>query len=414
MTAACQALFGALLAILAQGVPENERDLYALGRALAEEGRIEEAKEAYQKAKESSPASPWPHYGLAEILWKENRPNKAIEVVNRAIELARDDPAGLPTFLLFRSVILYSRGHLREAKADLLAVLEKSGPNADAHYQLALIYLKEGNFKETMAQGMAMVRTGERLDEAHYLIGQALFKKGKLPDAKKVLQKAIELNPGSVEAHHTLAQVLVRLGEREEAEREMEIYSALQRIREDVDRLLGSSPLEMDMSSWRQLSVLYGELGRFEDAKVYAEKVLRAEPEDREGLFILGHIQAELEDISGAMQVFRKCIKLHPDYYPPYNNLALILATVESVRDPGEAVRLAEKAKDLGSPLVGTLAEAYFSRGEVEEASRLLEAAIEEGHEMASIYREQLERIRKSGSARRPQVPEKTQDAIGK
>ncbi len=88
-------------------------------------------------------------------------------------------------------------------------------------------------------------------------------------------------------------------------------------------------------------------------------------------------------DYPDAVSHLREASRSQPEWPLPLINLAWILATCpdESVRQPGEAVRLAETARDmLGSPsatVLDALAAAYASDGRFEEAVKAAEASIE-------------------------------------
>lgn len=398
-----------LLAILGQEGPQTAMEHYSLGQSQAMEGKFEEAKGSYARATELDPTSPWPHYGRAEILWKEGRPNKAIEVVSRAIELGEQDLGGLRLYHLLRGTIQFELGLLDKAEADLKTVMASDATVPRAHDLLAQIYLLKNEYDKAMKEGFALVSLEKDVDDGYYLIGKALFKKGKLEGARKVLRKSTDLNPRHVKARYTLAQVLMRLGRKDEAQKELELHNRLQAVQEQLEHALDQGPYGKCVHCWRVLSIAYGELGRFDEALFYARKVLKARADEPEALFVLGYCQSELGDYGGAIKTYSKSIGVMPEYVPPYNNLAWLLATVEEVRDPDEAVRLAEKTVELGGALPQVLAEAYFSRGDGEKALTVLQDAIDKDHPESSRYQKRIQRFRESGggsgAGRPPAVP---------
>lgn len=405
MTLFWQGVLLAALMVQTQGAPETVGKLYDLARSQAYEGKLEEAAKTYARVIELNSSFPRAHYGLAQVFWRQGKPDEALKAVSSAIDLSRPAEPDSHEFRIFRARILFSMSRLEEAAAELEGVLALEPGIAVARHLLGRVYMQQGRYDDASEEGMALVRSGERVADGYYLIGKALFKKESYEGAERTLRKAIALRPGHPASHYTLSQVLMRLGRREEARKEIEIHEALQKIEEEIDKLTRGGFEGTTTETWQRLSELYGMLGDFVNARHFAERVLAKTPGDPKALTVLGYVLSKQGDHPAAIETLRKAIKAGPDYALAYNNLAWILATVEGSKDPDEAVRLAEKAIELGSTRKGTLAEAYFSRGEVEKACRILEAAIEEGHPEASGYREQIKRYRESDAARPPRPP---------
>jgi len=96
--------------------------------------------------------------------------------------------------------------------------------------------------------------------------------------------------------------------------------------------------------------------------------------------------------------VYERVIALDPYRAVALNNLAWLLATTstEGLRDPERAVHLARRAVTLErSPgFLDTLAEAYFAKGQVEEAIQTIEEALSAATENRGYYEKQLRRFR--------------------
>ncbi|MCZ6691720.1 MAG: tetratricopeptide repeat protein [Planctomycetota bacterium] len=381
--------------------PEKWTDL---GRRHLSEGRLDSALEAYEKAAALNPLSSWPHYELAKVHWKSGKARKALDEMAVAIDLTRFDGSGLLTFRLYRAEILVWLGRLDEAESEIKFVLDRDGTNVKAHYEMARLYLKQGRDDEAMDEALAVIKSGTRMDDGSYLVGKILLNKEMYPEASSALRRTLSMNPAHAEARYALAQALKRMGKTEEAAKEMETHQSFQRKRDEVDKLQRSNHEPLCLHCSGILSRLYMELGQFKNARLHAERVLKEKPDDSKSLCRLGYILSEMGDHEGAIRRYRRAMEVQADYAVAYNNLAWLLATVKEFQDPDEAIRLAEKAKDLGSDRPGTLAEARFCNGEVEEACRTLETAIRKGHPEAARYREQLKRFRE----KRPsgEVPE--------
>jgi len=96
--------------------------------------------------------------------------------------------------------------------------------------------------------------------------------------------------------------------------------------------------------------------------------------------------------------VYERVIALDPYRAVALNNLAWLLATTpeEGLRDPERAVNLARRAVTLErSPgFLDTLAEAYFAKGQGEEAIQTIEEALSVATENRGYYEKQLRRFR--------------------
>jgi tetratricopeptide (TPR) repeat protein len=96
----------------------------------------------------------------------------------------------------------------------------------------------------------------------------------------------------------------------------------------------------------------------------------------------LAQILKEQGRVPEAASQQRRALELKPDFVPSLNDLAWILATAkdEQVRDPSEALRLAEKACELTSSrdynCLDTLAAAYARANQFEKAVETAQKAI--------------------------------------
>jgi spermidine synthase len=110
---------------------------------------------------------------------------------------------------------------------------------------------------------------------------------------------------------------------------------------------------------------------------------------------------AALGDYPRALDAHRRAVELAPKEPKPANNFAWILATcpTASLRDPAEAVRLAERAcaqsNFLDPSLIDTLAAAYAAAGRYDDAVRTADQAIE-----LAVQQHQAELVRSISTRR--------------
>jgi tetratricopeptide (TPR) repeat protein len=113
-----------------------------------------------------------------------------------------------------------------------------------------------------------------------------------------------------------------------------------------------------------------------------------------EGLAMLYH---ETGRIMQAVESYERILELSPDHHMSLNNLAWILATSEeeAIRDPSRALLLAERAvaQKRTAVYLDTLAEAYYANGEIQEAVKVIQEAIDVAKENRQYYEGQLQKF---------------------
>jgi Tfp pilus assembly protein PilF len=148
---------------------------------------------------------------------------------------------------------------------------------------------------------------------------------------------------------------------------------------------------------------------QFDDAMVYLHKTMEIKPDNPRVHYYMGALFQTQLKFKEAIQAYEKTLQLDPDFTAAMNNLAWLLATTpdDEIRNPVEAVRLAEKGckltsfKDLN--MLDTLAAAFASVNQfkeaIEMAQKALDLAIAEGQKnKAGQIAERLQLYRASKS----------------
>lgn len=164
---------------------EFRGELYvSLGAELARKGRIEEAREFYNKVLEVDPGN-------------------AAAINNRAIALARS-------------------GDIKQAVEALQDLTNKYPDYADAHNNLAVLMLQTGNntgAAKYAGRATILVPTAAR---AWDTLGAAQFGLGKYKEAEFALNRSLELRPDYWSAHLHRGLLRVELGEFDGARQDLE------------------------------------------------------------------------------------------------------------------------------------------------------------------------------------------------
>ena len=147
--------------------------------------------------------------------------------------------------------------------------------------------------------------------------------------------------------------------------------------------------------------VNFGEIGRRLNHSFF-EKILLREIEKNPGnpeLYrALGSSYYKWKKYSSAIEFYTRALAMAPNDAETLNNLAWLYATCEdkSLRDPGQALNLAERAAaiDPRAHILDTLAESYYINGRIEDATRTAREALDLSRENRSYYMGQLEKFR--------------------
>lgn len=198
--------------------------------------------------------------------------------------------------------------------------------------------------------------------------GVALMDAGRLDEAIEQNRIAVRLSPGTAESHFNLGEALQRSGDPLGAATAFRNAATIEPNDPEIPAELGNS---------------LAALGQFEAAAEQFRRSLALRPNDVGVINNLGACMVQLGRTREAIAAFRRALSIAPDQVGTSGNLAWILATCEdhSLRDPAEAVKLAERACELtayqDANLMDTLATAYAEAGRFDDAARTARAALE-------------------------------------
>ncbi|MGD0017604.1 MAG: tetratricopeptide repeat protein, partial [Verrucomicrobiia bacterium] len=191
---------------------------------------------------------------------------------------------------------------------------------------------------------------------------------GKLAEAIAEYQVALQIEPDYIDAHYNLGNILYQLDKLPEA---VEQFKQALRIKPDY------AEAHINLGS-----ALFG-LGRVMEAIGQYEQALRIKPDSAEAHYNLGVALASQGRIAEAIAQYRETLRLEPDLPTALNRLAWILATQgdANLRNPGEAVRLAERLHaitgDQQADTFDVLAAAYAGAGRFNDAVQAAQKALD-------------------------------------
>jgi tetratricopeptide (TPR) repeat protein len=215
----------------------------------------------------------------------------------------------------------------------LESLIRREPSRAALRDDIAVLYMELNRPAQAVPHFEAAARLKPGVASAHFNYGTALAAAGRPQDAVAQYQHALELRPEYAIAHNNLGTALLQLG-------------------------------------------------RAEDALASFREAARVDPGLDEAHLNAGLVARALGDSSEAASRFRRALELNPEWVLPMANLALVLAAAPdlSVRDPAEAVRLAERAAKLtarrDANTLDVLAVAYGAAGDFDRAMAAADEAL--------------------------------------
>ena len=256
-----------------------------------------------------------------------------------------------------------------------------------AHNGLGMALGRGGDFEAAAAEFRRALELERDYPMSQRNLGRALLSLGRLEEAGRELRRAAATSPPNADVQYDLGCVAHGLGQPDSAAAHFQ-------------RALALDPQRADAAL--QLGIVHGERGRIAECTAWMRRAVQlapAHPGARLGLAmaLLKSGGADREAIAN----LRATLALKPDWLGPLQTLAWLLAThpQAALRDPGEAVLLAERLVELTGGREGrafdTRAAARAAAGrfaeaqaDAERAIRLAEAAGDDS--LASRVRERL------------------------
>jgi len=266
---------------------------------------------------------------------------------------------------------------------------------SDRHYaRAAQENIIAGDFDRAEAACRKALELNPRSAEALCNLGIVLAEKGILDEAQARLTKAVQSEPGSLNSRLTLAGLLSRRHRLQEG-----LVHYREALRIDPELFDAHLPAGVNLL----------DLGKPAEATGHLAAAVRLRPDDAAAQYYLGLALQRQDKLEEAAAYYTNALAEKPDFVPALLGLAAIRATAQQpgLRNPAEAVRLAERACALGpsqdAESLATLAAAYAAAGRYAAARRAIQLARQAGNEpSARAIQQLLERYDEQSRPSRP------------
>ncbi len=283
-----------LLLLLQSSRPACGEVLASLARVRASQENVDAAEQLFLRAIALSPDDPHMYFYFAQFSFDQGEYRRAYDLIDKALILKSEYPGAL----ILKGQMLALRGEPVAARKTLEEACRLAHNNAEAHFQLGILFDSSKLNREAVEQfrisvalrpldpraydylGLNLEALGETQEATtiykkglvvnkgplfdyflDYNYGRFLLKERKLQESKVHLDRAVSLAPETRAVYYERAKLNVILGDYQQARRDAEQASHLQ----------DPSGFVLDLQVYYLMANVYSHLGEHELARQYAE-----------------------------------------------------------------------------------------------------------------------------------------------
>lgn len=317
------------------------------GDLLSRDGRMEDARLAYERALELDPQYPAAHAGLGALLLGLDELEKALEHILIAKAAAPNDrPVNVS---LARAYSMLGRQAEAKAITDNLAHMSimlgdgdvarqevrKMGISSEACFERARQNMDIRRWDEAIRELRTVVAANPKHAAGHDRLGQCFYNKGQFLEAIPHYERAIAADPAFTSSRLRLAGAQTYAGQFSQAETTLkaiiaspevkrhmeaklalgELYIRAQRLPDAIATFeatarTGPLPGTGELSWGRALAMA----NRQTEAVGHLQKYVLANPTDANGFYTLALVLEELGQRNGAIKVYETAVSLNPNH----------------------------------------------------------------------------------------------------
>jgi tetratricopeptide (TPR) repeat protein len=390
--------------------PENPEVIEAVGRALLNLDRLEEAEASFLEALELDPEWVAPRMGLAMVALRRDEPFKIVHYLERAIEADPEYPDAYvelgryygsmaepalakATFERWTSRhpedadMLINAGLTAFDAADYAQALdffEKAAEAASVEEQRSGARTFRANTLDMLGRYDEAVEAYEEVIsetpewwEAHANLGICHARNGQLVRAEAAFRRGLEDCPGSPEIRDELAAHLL-------AERR-DLHEALRLTEEAV--ALGRDEIR-HLHTLGEVRLVIGDEAGAEEAY---RAMLALDPENPEAHLEIGLLHEAHGEVREAEEHFVESLKSDPANPRALYSYASLYYAADDLETAEELLVRAVAADERYSPALSALASVRARRGEYRDALDYIEKAVEAGESDVEHFKSALE-----------------------
>ncbi len=306
----------------AAGPPAEVSYQFALAKLLAQEGELQEALAAFERAERLAPDSPYVLVEYAQQLARSAQVARtpeartsalrlASEKVEKARRLAPESPDVLRTAgAVYLDLAEQDPAALTQARQAFEVVYRSQQADSQIMLVLGRLYLDQGEADKAVEVFRELGRIIPQNRTVQAFLTEALLRAKMTEEAEKALTDLLALAPDSLEARMTLAEMQGERGDHRAA----------------VDTLLGApEAVRQDVRLRRQLAWSLYLAGDLEPSLQAVEPLLKADPADRHLSLLKGLVLAAEGRNGDAVRLLEQVRQSQPDDRALAQTLARVL-----------------------------------------------------------------------------------------
>ena len=340
-----------------ESAPGNPEAIEAVGRALLNLGRLEEAEASFLDALEIDPEWVAPRMGLALVALGRDEPFKIVHHLERAIEA---DP-GYPESYVELGRYYGYMGEPALAKATFERWTGRHPEDADMLINAGLTLFDASDFAEAYAffeKAVEAATEEEQRSGALTFRANALDMLGRYDEAVVAYEEVIAETPEWWEAHANLGICHARNGRMERAE------AAFRRGLADCP---GSPEIRDELAAH-----LLEQGGDLQEALKLSEEAVALGRDEIRHLVTLGEVKLALEDDEGAAEAYRAVLALDPENPDAHLELGILHERRGEAAEAEEHFIESLKADPSNPRALYSYASLYYTADDLESAEEIL------------------------------------------
>jgi putative PEP-CTERM system TPR-repeat lipoprotein len=292
--------------------PRSGRAWLALGFVLMEQGKLEQADQAYHTAADLSAPASTDRLKWAEFKIRTGAADEGRKMLEQMTRDASDFTAAWGVLAL----LTFDQKDYKESARLAKEVVRQDPENFTGLLLMAKISAAEGDGARALGDFKRLALTHPRSPAAHYELAVALARSGDLANAVIALKHVLSsLDPTHTDAQRMLGQLSLKRGD---------VPTGTTLLEALVKRN------ERDWLSQLSLAEAYNMAARPQEALAVYEKLMALYPKQVQIPFLKGIIHRQLNQLEAARVAFRNALKLSPDFLPAASQLLdLYLAAKE-------------------------------------------------------------------------------------
>ena len=341
-----------------------------LGLVYEKSGDFEKAEIAYQKAIDAAETDKDKYYNrLAFFLTNQNRCSKAIDLLNKAIEIKQE-----PLYFENRGYASEILGELENAESDYFKALNQAENNKDTYEnRLGVFYYNQKKYDEAIQRYSNAI---ELFEKAVYYenIGLAYEYSGKIENAEESYRKALNIEEYEKDIYEN------RLGV---------YYYNLQNYGEAIQHYSKAINLNAKPVYHENIGLAFEHSGNHQKAEDNYRKALELAEANLDKYYNrLGFFLSVIGKYEESVEMLKKAIELNP--LPTYfENLGFSLEKLGNLKEAEtnyqKALEISPDQKDIYLNRIGIY---YYNQKKYDQAIRYYKKAVE--YQQKPVYYENL------------------------